>query len=263
MRYSPFMLATAGVESIVAVLFAWYWKHRHNLSWGFFGWGAVALVAVVPVSGLVSGPIWNAASEFIRQTFPKHIARPLFRLCLDSLDSVLIVGAAFLFAAITRVRNADWKQAVAFGTGFRSPQVFLEAFWNLGRTLMELQGPPEGDMPSWAMSPLLLPPDSTWLWVAVGTVERVLISIVDISAVVLSVYAWRRKRWGYLVMCVLYMTVAEALNMFGMTSYDALEKPSRTWTVEAILVLIALLGYWSIAALRSKWENARSTPTTS
>ena len=66
MRFFPFMLVTAGVESVVAVLFARHWKHRHNLSWGSFGWGAVALVAAVVVSGLVSRPIWDAAFDFTR-----------------------------------------------------------------------------------------------------------------------------------------------------------------------------------------------------
>jgi uncharacterized membrane protein YhfC len=260
MLYSPLMLIAVGIESVVGVLFALYWKRRHTLSWGFFGWGAVAFVAAVVAASLLSDPIWDAAHEFTRQTFPRQIAGPLFRLCLDSWENVLVVGTAFLFAAITRVKNADSKEAVAFGIGSRGVRLLVVAFVSLGFTLTELEGRQEGDLSSWGMLLLQLPQDGTWLWVAVGTVERVLVSVVHISALVLAVYAGRIKRWGYLVVCVLYMTVAEALALFGLASSDALENLSRTWTVEAVLVLVALLGYWSVAALRSKWAESLQPP---
>ena len=227
MQVSPFILITGGGEIVVALLFALYWKRKHSIPWGFFGWGALAWVAGVAVKFAVGFLTSDAAFAFLEQTFPKHIADPLFRLCLGSLDGVLMMGAALLFAAITRVRNADSNQAVAFGTGFRSLEVLLVAFYSLGGTLMDLHGPPEGDMPSWGMSPLHLPPDSMWLWVAVGPVERVLTIIVHIFSAALAVYAWRTKRWGYLMVSVLYKTAVDTLGAFGMMSYGALEELSR------------------------------------
>lgn len=174
-------------------------------------------------------------------------------LFVGSLTGIFEGGAALLFVAITRVKNAGWKQAVAFGNGFGSFESLLLGLGTLAVTLVGLLAPQ--NLPPEALARLQLPPGNVWLWVAVGPVERVLIIIVHIFAAVLAVYAWRARRWGYFGLSVLYKTAVDAVGAFGLMSYGGLETLSRIWTLEAILFLMALVGWWGIAALRPRFGH--------
>lgn len=253
MQANPFILITGSGEIAVALLFTLYWKRKHDISWGFFGWGALAWVVGVAVKFAVGTLIGDGVLSFLERTFPKYIADPLSWLFAGSLTGIFEGGGALLFVAITRVKNADWKQAVAFGNGFGSFEALLLGLFTLVVTLVGLFSPQS--LPPEALSQLQLPPGNVWLWVAVGPVERVLAITVHIFSAVLAVYAWRARRWGYFGLSVLYKTAGDAVGAFGLMSYGALETLSRIWTLEAILFLIALVGWWGTAALRPRFEH--------
>ena len=253
MQANPFILITGSGEIAVALLFTLYWKRKHGISWGFFGWGALAWVVGVAVKFAVGSLSGDGVLSFLERTSPKYIADPLSWLFAGSLTGIFEGGAALLFVAITRVKNADWKQAVAFGNGFGSFEALLLGLFTLVVTLVGLFTPQS--LPPEAMSQLQLPPGNVLLWVAVGPVERVLAITVHIFSAVLAVYAWRARQWGYFGLCVLYKTAVDTVGAFGLMSYGALETLSRIWTLEAILFLIALVGWWGTAALRSRFAQ--------
>lgn len=257
MQANPFILITGSGEIAVALLFTLYWKRKHGISWGFFGWGALAWVVGVAVKFAVGSLISDGVLSFLEQALPKYIADTLSWLFVGSLTGIFEGGAALLFVAITRVKNADWKQAVGFGNGFGSFEALLLGLFTLAVTLVGLLAPQS--LPPEALSQLQLPPGSVWLWVAVGPVERALTIIVHIFSAVLVVYAWRARRWGYFGLTILYKTAVDAVGAFGLMSYGGLETLSRIWTLEAILFIIALVGWWGTAALRPRFGHCSAS----
>jgi uncharacterized membrane protein YhfC len=237
---------------VVGLAYIFYWNIRRSIPWVYFAWGGMAWVVGVGVKAAVAGVANPPVISGLRELLGRPLADPPTWLYIGLLTGVFETAAALLFVAKTRLRQAGWAEAVAFGIGFGSLEALLLGLGSFTGVALALMAPEL--LPKEALAAFRLPPGNPWLWLPAGTVERLFTVMVHILANVLIIYAWRSRRWRYLWASFAYKIGVDGLAAFGIVSLGVASL-SRVWALEAGILVFAVVGLWGTLALRSRFQE--------
>jgi uncharacterized membrane protein YhfC len=236
---TPVALLSGVGMILVAVAFVLYAAVR-RLGWGYLGWGALGWVVAVALKFVwaipINGPVYNA----LLRALPKAIAAPIFYIYVGALTGVFEVLLIWLVLRYTRLGQVPWPRALAFGIGFGALEALLLGASSLANVLTAMLMP--SVVPVAAMNAIARANDV--LYALAPVVERAATVFLHIGANVLLFYGVRqargRARWLWLAF--LYKTAIDSVAAFAQ--FWGLETVARVWTIEAIVVLFGLAGWW-------------------
>lgn len=110
---------------LVAVIAVSFWQRGKPSLWIFVGIGALAWAVAVTLKVAWAVPTNKLVHSGLNQVLGKAIGEPLFWVYIGLLTGIFECGIKQLFVIKTRLKEADWNQAVAFGIGFGAMEAFL------------------------------------------------------------------------------------------------------------------------------------------
>jgi uncharacterized membrane protein YhfC len=247
-----FLLSGLGmmVVGAAAVLF---WLRRTAASWAAFGLGALAWAVGVALKIGWAVPTNRFIQEGFQQFLPGWMASAMFCLYVGLLTGVFECGIAFLFVKRTRLKAAEWNEAIAFGIGSGAVEAFLLGLLNfvgIAAAIVFWEVVPEEARTALATE---FGPGITAIPIPV--VERLTALLAHTFARVLIVYGVRvgRGRWFWLSFA--YMTALDGFAAWGMLETQLTKSVSGLARFEAAVGIYAVVGLAGIALLRRRFAS--------
>lgn len=245
---SPLALLGGVGMILVAGAFIVYALWR-RLGAGYLGLGALAWVVTVVLKFVwaipLNGPIYNA----LFNNMPRWLAGPVFWLYVGALTGVFEVALTWLVLRYSKLGQTTWERAFVFGIGFGAIEALLLGLSSLTSVLAGMLSP--AAMPYETL--VALARANNPLWGFAPIVERIATTFVHIFSNVLLFYGvrTRQSRWFWLAFAykTLIDTVAAFAQLWGLTTLG------RIWTIEAVIVLFGVVGWWGIRWVRSRYLN--------
>jgi uncharacterized membrane protein YhfC len=212
---SLFLLSGAGMICVAAIsVLAWQKRHTEPL-WRFVWIGALAWMIGV---GLKFGFSWAMPIDDVRlaRWLGNDLGRPAHWLYVGLLTGVFECGATWLFVTKSRVRQASWEQAVAFGLGFGAIEAFLVGILSLAglaAAILFWKELPRDEQAA------VLQSTSSLISIAIPTFERIVAIAGHAASCVLIVWAVQRReaRWFWLAFA--YKTFIDGFGAWGIFSF--------------------------------------------
>lgn len=246
---NPLFLISGSGMILVALAAVLLWRRKAR--WSFIALGGLAWLVAIILKGAVSFYL-NRPIYFATQHLPAAVSGPVYWLYTGLLTGIFEVGLVLLLVnTVNSLRRATWREAVAFGAGFGALEALalgvpalLTVIWGLRGTL-----PPAAALP-------LMVRQGALLWALAPVVERAFTIPIHIAAAVLIIYGVRvgRLRWFWLAF--IYKTTIDTVVAFGQIAYG-LHTLSHLWTIEAVIALLGLVGFWITTAMQRKFEMLR------
>lgn len=260
---SPLYLLTGIGMIAVAVVSVGFWKRGRAVSWTAFGLGALAWVVSVALKIAWAVPTNQWMRDSVYAALPRWAAGPVFWLYIGLLTGVFEGGITFLFVKRTRLREASWDEAVAFGVGFGAvealllglPALILQLvaffFWN--QLPADVKTPLEESL-QFGLAAIPLP-----------VIERISALFIHILVCTLIVYRVRvgARRWFWLAF--VYKSVIDAFAAWFILGSGMSKTLAGLVEFEAAAVAYAMLGLAGLAFLKSRFQSLTApglaTPT--
>jgi len=251
-----FLLAGIGMI-LVAICAVCLWQRGKPSLWPAVWWGALAWVVSVAIKFAAAWPT---------QAFIQHRSGdPLIWLYVGLLTGVFECAVPLLLIWKSRLRQADWDRAVAFGIGFGGVEAFLLGLASLVPIVLLL------------VSPDLIPPstrdglvqrlrDFGLLSIFLPILERVSALAIHVLSCVLLVYAVRMRhpRWFWLAFA--YKTAVDGFAGWSVLSWKVAESAAKTTELELVMVLFATIAVAAVPRLKTgfaRLDQPRESPALS
>jgi uncharacterized membrane protein YhfC len=243
-----FLLPGTAMIALVAGS-AWWWQRGKPSLRPAFWWGVVAWVASIALK--------SAASLPTMQFFYRHSNNPLIWLYIGVLTGMFECAVPLLLIAKTRLRQADWNQAVAFGIGFGGIEAFLMGLVGLVVALLLVVFP--NQIPVSAREPLLKQfAHSSLAALPLPVIERVTAMVAHCLASVLIIYAVRRgqQRWFWLSFA--YKTAIDGFAGWALLAWKLTSSTVKIAEFEAMVSVFALIAIWAMPKLKTGFNRLES-----
>lgn len=249
---SPLILLGGIGMVLVAIGFVVYVAAR-RLGWGYLGLGAAAWVVAVALKFAwavpLNAPVYNA----LESALPETVAEPAFWVYIGLLTGVFEVALVWLLLRYTRLGQAPWIRALAFGIGFGATEAFLLGVLSLSNMIAALA------------APALFPPEAlnqiaqanNPLYGLASIWERFFTVLIHLFSNALLFYAVARKqpRWFWLAFIykTLIDTAAAYAQVTGLT-------PGKIWMIEAFVTVWGATGWLGTRLIAQHYPEAPKRP---
>jgi uncharacterized membrane protein YhfC len=181
--------------------------------------------------------------------FGPRVGRPLHWLYVGLLTGVFECGATWLLAWRTRVRRADWNQAVAFGVGFGAVEAILVGLFTLVGLAVA--------MLFWAKVPpdrqaTILQGTSTRLAFVLPAFERAVALAGHAASCVLIVWSVQRREARWFWIAFWFKTFVDGFAAWGITSFGVKSSPARLVEFELMLAVVVAILVGCVILLRTR-----------
>ena len=237
---------------LVALVFISYALVR-RLGVGYLALGGLAWLVAVALKFLWAIPFNAMIFQALTGRLPEPLGSILFYIYVGALTGVFEVALVWLVLRYTRLGQAPWKKALAFGIGFGALEALLLGLSSFGSSLVGLLAPDQ--LPPAALAQLALA--NNVLYGLAPIVERMATIFVHIFANALLFYAAviRQPRWFWAAF--IYKTGLDGVAAFAQLW--GLNTLGRIWTIEAVVVLFGLLGWWGIRWVAQRYPDMSPT----
>jgi uncharacterized membrane protein YhfC len=199
-----------------------------------FGW---AILFNGPLYRLLTGALTQAPGEVV------------FSLYVGALTGIFEVGLLWLALRYTRLGQASWKQALAFGIGFGALEALLLGFSSLATVLTGLLAPQT--LPAAALEALAR--QSGLAWSIAPAWERFFTIFVHIFSCLLVFYAVRVGQVKWMWLAFVYKTLLDTAAAYAQIK--GIQTVAQVWTIEAIVGILGLLGWIGIRWLKPRYPD--------
>jgi uncharacterized membrane protein YhfC len=224
---------------LVALVFIGYALVR-RLGLGYLALGGLAWLVAVVLKFLWAIPFNGPIFQILTSRLPEPLGSILFYIYVGALTGVFEVALVWLVLRYTRLARVPYKKALAFGIGFGALEALLLGLSSLGSALVGLLAPDQ--LPPATLAQLALANNA--LYGLAPIVERIATIFVHIFANLLLFYGVvvRQPRWFWAAF--IYKTALDSVAAFAQ--FWGVNTLGHIWTIEAIVVLFGLLGWWGI-----------------
>lgn len=245
---SPLVLLPGAGMMLVALAFIGYALVR-RLGWGYLALGGLAWVVSVALKLLWSSSFNASVYHALTRELPEAPGMIIFYVYVGALTGVFEVSLVWLTMRYTRLGQAPWKKALAFGMGFGALEALLLGFSSFATALTGLVAPEQ--LPDAVLTQLVLA--NNVLYGMAPIVERLATILVHILSNVLLFYAAvsRQPRWYW--SAFLYKTAFDSVAAFAQ--FWGLETVGRIWTIEAVILVFGLVGWWGTRRLAQRYPD--------
>lgn len=243
----------------VAVLL---WKSGKAVSWAVFGLGALAWVGSVALKVAWALPTNRLVQQGLDDVLPAWASRPALWLYIGLLTGVFECGITLLFVTRTRLKVAEWDEAMAFGVGFGAMEAFfLGLIGVIGVAAAIIFWDENIDGADKALANL---PRSGVVAILSPVVERVLALIAHVFVCVLIIHGVRTgaRRWFWAAFA--YKTTLDAFAAWATLGTRMTKSTGGMVAVVIAVGAFAVLGLVGLADLKKRFhplKASQSTPT--
>ena len=210
----------------------------------FLALGALAWIVSVGLKFAWAIPTNKHVIRFFEQKLPPKLSGYVMWSYVGLLTGVFECGIALLFVLnISLLHSAVWREALAFGVGFGAVEALLLGFFSLF-TVFKMGH--KGKKKAAAESFVIL------LSAAAATIiERTFTLFVHAFTKVLIVLAVQQNNYALFWLSFGFKSLLDGIAAFGHLKWKVLDKLSRIWIMELVVVVfgvISLLGLWILRA---------------
>jgi len=243
---SPLFLLSGIGMILVAVCSVWLWQRGKCSLWPQVWWGVLAWVVSVAVKTAVALP----TTGFMKH----HSGSPLIWVYVGLLTGVFECGIPLLLIKKSRLNQANWNGAVAFGTGFGGIEAFLLGLGSLVSVVLLLAAPglvPAATRDTWVQGLQ----SGGLLSVVLPIIERAATLFVHILSSVLLIYAvrMRQQRWFWLAFA--YKTAVDGIAGWATLAWKVTESIRKIAVLELVIVCFALIALAALPSLKARFAR--------
>jgi uncharacterized membrane protein YhfC len=238
---------------LVALVFIGYVLVR-RLGLGYLALGGLAWLVAVALKFLWSIPFNPAVFQILTGRLAEPLGSLLFYIYVGALTGVFEVALLWLVLRYTRLGQVPWKKAMVFGIGFGALEALLLGLSSLGSALVGLLAPDQ--LPPATLAQLALA--NNVLYGLAPIVERIATIFVHIFANVLIFYGvvTSQPRWFWTAF--IYKTALDSVAAFAQ--FWGVNTLGHIWTIEAVIVLFGLVGWWGIRWVAQRYPDVPPDP---
>jgi uncharacterized membrane protein YhfC len=232
---------------LVAVCSIWLWQRGKRSLWPQVWWGVLAWVISVAVK--------TAASLPTTSLMQRHSGNPLIWAYVGLLTGVFECGIPLLLIMKSRLNQADWNGAVAFGIGFGGIEAFLLGLGSLVSIVLLLAAPGLISVGTRdAMVQTLRNEGIISIFLAI--VERGATLFVHVLASVLLIYAVRRRQQRWFWLAFVYKTAVDGIaGGWATLAWKVTESTGKVAVLELVVVLFALIALAALPRLKARFAD--------
>jgi uncharacterized membrane protein YhfC len=251
-----FVLAGVGMI-VVAAAFVLLAADRQRSLWTAAGIGAVAWAISVGLKVAWAIPMNPIVLRGLEDLLGKSASGPAFWLYVGLLTGIFECGVALWLVRRTRLRNAGWNEAAAFGAGFGATEALLLgtaqaiavvatiAFYDvIPADQKEAVAKAYGDLTG-AFLPV---------------VERITALVAHAFSCVLIVVGVRLRRWRWFWSAFAYKTALDGFAAWAILSFGVKQSVVRMAEFELMAGAFAVVGVAGLAWLRRSAIGAFTSP---
>jgi uncharacterized membrane protein YhfC len=245
---TPLILLPGIGMLLVGVGFAAYaWRRRLGIR--YVAWGAVAWVVSVALKFAWAISLNKGIYAFLTSNLPTPIASTVFYVYVGLLTGIFEVALVWAVLKRLRVGHASWEKALAFGIGFGSVEAILLGASSLAGAVAVLVVPDQ--LPASAIGQFALANNP--LFGLAPIIERAATIFVHIlsCALIFFAIATGEHKWAWLA--VVYKTALDSVAAFAQ--FWGVNTVGRVWTIEAIVILFGILGWWGTHRLSEHYPS--------
>ncbi len=250
---SPGVVLLFSASGMIAVgaLPSWLWNRSRPSNWPPLGIGALAWIIGVSLKLAWAVPTNRHVLGALRSALPSILATPISHIYIGLLTGVFECGILLLVVRRSRLRNADWSQAVASGIGKGGIEaVLLGCLVLLGAVAVLLAGDHLSPVQSATMAA-----NASFARAITGPLERAFALLGHVFSTVLIVYAIRVKRLRWFWLSFAYLSGVDGLAAWGIDVFGREKLPMRPefWGAFAVVTAVAVAG---LLVLRRRFPPA-------
>lgn len=256
-----YLLSGAGM-----ILVGWgavvLWKRHYQVPFAFFAWGTAAWTIAVSLKYAVAILMKTPVETYVRGSFPPPIAAPVLWVYIGLLTGIFECGVVLLIVRwVSRIRQARWEEAVAFGMGFGAIEAILVGLGYSGFILLVLFMPER--LPAGVIKMVGEIPDSPWPFILPPVVERISALLIHAFTSLLIIYSVIVTRWRWFWFAFLCKTAVDAFAAFLHISYGIENLTLQAyWLVEFVLFVFGCIGAWITWTFRLQWNMVQLNENT-
>jgi uncharacterized membrane protein YhfC len=231
----PPLALLGGVGMILVAMGFVIYATSRRLGWKYLGLGALGWSVAVFLKFLVAIPINQTIYNALTGALP-GIGEWIFHLWVGLLTGIFEVWFIWLVLRRSRIGQADWKQALAFGIGFGAFEALVLGLSTAGSVLLAILSP--NLLQPGETAALALSADLRWGLAPVS--ERFFVVLGHIFANVLLFYSIAVRKSGGMWIAFIYKTLIDTLASYvQLTGINTL---GQIWTVEAVIAIWGVCG---------------------
>lgn len=250
---SPLLLLSGAGMMAVAVAAVLLYRRGQSVPWTIFGLGALAWTISVALKFAWAIPMNTPVKVRLDAVLPPRASDPIFWLYIGLLTGIFECGFTLFFVRRTRLRSAEWREAVAFGIGFGAIEAFLLGllnfvgllllviFWNQlpEETKAAVAGRVRGDL----------------LAIPMPVIERVSALVAHVFTCVLIVHGVRVREWRWFWISFAYKSALDAIAAWGLLATNLASSTRTLVAFEAAVGVFALVGLAGLGYLRRRYPG--------
>jgi uncharacterized membrane protein YhfC len=245
----------AGIGMILVALGFIAYAGVRRLGWGYLLLGALFWVIAVALKFILAGALNSRLYFAITGGVPTLAGQVIFSLYIGALTGLTEVLLVWLVLRYTRLGQAPWKRALAFGIGFGAFEALLLGFSSLASMLVAILQP--ASLPPAALA--VLADQSRLAWALAPVVERFFTILVHIFTSLLIFYAVVKREARWMWLAFLYKTLLDAgagyVQLIGLSSLLIV------WAAEAFVAVMGGLGWIGLGLLKQNYPPVGEEPT--
>ena len=246
---SPLVLLGGLGMIVVAVGYVVY-AAVHKLGWGYLGLGAAAWIVAVVLKLAWAIPINPPVYNALNGALPQALGGPLFWVYVGLLTGIFEVALVWLALRYTRLGQAPWKHALAFGIGFGAVEALLLGVLSLAQMIAALTTPSLFPLDTLAQVALANNP----LYGLAAIWERFFTAPVHIFCNVLVFYAVARQQPRWFWLSFAYKTLLDAVAAYGQMAGVATSL-GLAWALEILVAVMGAVGYLGIRWIEKRYPT--------
>jgi len=251
-----FFLSGAGM--MIVGLAPVVWCGRRRAARFAIGAGAAAWTVAVALKFAWAVPLNDPIRHKLESLLPQALAHPAFYLYVGLLTGVFECTIPWLLVRRSRLKTADWSQAVAFGIGFGAIEAFLLGLVSCLPLLAVIFF--RDLIPADALEKILNLYRTDLRGIPLPVIERITALIVHTFATVLIVYGVRARQVRWFWISFAYKTAVDAFAL-ALLAWGMGNSISKMAQFEAWFALFAVIGIAGLRALKPRYGYLAAPPS--
>ena len=242
---SPLYLLSGLGMMAVGLLSIIYWKGKARMWWFLFGgivW-ALAIGAKVVMDFTISGPILG----WLAERHDMATVAIIWGLVVGLRTGYLECGLTYLACVKSRLKEARFPDAVAFGIGFGAAEAIVIGFSSFLNVLTLIMVPelmallPPQVAQQFSMGPAIIP---------APIIERSFTLLAHVFSALLIIYAVMARRAEYFLASFIYKSSLDGMIPWLSQNVGTL---AGIYTIELVVALYGVLGLLGSATLKKRF----------